>query len=212
MMAEDIEAGRGNLRIRQADATKFTLGVNLAATPGKVVFRNELMELIQYAPTTATVFKRPLLIVPPWINKYLCARSQPGEIVHPLGGRARADRLRRLVGQSRRTARQEGLRRLYARGRFRRARRDRAGDRRTRGRRDRLLRRRHAARHDARLYGGDRRRPHRQRDASCRADRLHRRRRPQGLRRRRRSSRRSKTRWPSAAISTARRWPTPSTC
>jgi polyhydroxyalkanoate synthase len=77
MMAEDIEAGRGQLRIRQADAAKFKLGVNLAATPGKVVFRNELMELIQYAPSTPTVYKRPLLIVPPWINKFYVLDLNP---------------------------------------------------------------------------------------------------------------------------------------
>jgi polyhydroxyalkanoate synthase len=77
MMAEDIAAGHGNLRIRQSDASKFALGVNLAATPGKVVYRDDLIELIQYAPTTETVFKRPLLIVPPWINKFYVLDLNP---------------------------------------------------------------------------------------------------------------------------------------
>jgi polyhydroxyalkanoate synthase len=77
MMAEDIEAGRGRLRIRQADAAKFKLGVNLAATPGKVIYRNELMELIQYTPSTPEVQKRPLLIVPPWINKFYVLDLNP---------------------------------------------------------------------------------------------------------------------------------------
>jgi polyhydroxyalkanoate synthase len=77
MFAEDIAAGKGSLKIRQSDPTKFQLGVNMAMSPGKVVWRNDLMELIQYAPTTEEVYKRPLLIVPPWINKFYVLDLNP---------------------------------------------------------------------------------------------------------------------------------------
>jgi polyhydroxyalkanoate synthase subunit PhaC len=70
MLAEDIQAGEGDLKIRQSSAAMFEVGRNLAVTPGKVVYENELMQLIQYAPATPSVLKRPLLIVPPWINKF----------------------------------------------------------------------------------------------------------------------------------------------
>jgi polyhydroxyalkanoate synthase len=70
MLAEDISAGGGELRIRQTDPSMFEVGRNLAVTPGKVVFQNDLMQLIQYEPATPNVLKRPILIVPPWINKF----------------------------------------------------------------------------------------------------------------------------------------------
>jgi polyhydroxyalkanoate synthase subunit PhaC len=70
MLAEDIAAGGGELRIRQTDLSRFEVGRNLAVSPGKVIFQNDLMQLIQYAPATETVLARPLLIVPPWINKF----------------------------------------------------------------------------------------------------------------------------------------------
>jgi polyhydroxyalkanoate synthase len=77
MLAEDIEAGHGSLKIRQSDASKFAVGKNLAMTPGKVIFQNELMQLIQYTPTTESVLKRPLLIIPPWINKFYILDLNP---------------------------------------------------------------------------------------------------------------------------------------
>src|SRR5262245_2215005 len=70
LLAEDINAGQGSLKIRQSDGKSFEVGRNLALTPGEVIFQNELMQLIQYTPTTEMVLKRPLLIVPPWINKF----------------------------------------------------------------------------------------------------------------------------------------------
>ena len=69
-LLRDIEAGDGNLRIRMTDTTAFELGKNVATTPGKVVFQNDMMQLLHYTPSTAKTFARPLLIVPPWINKY----------------------------------------------------------------------------------------------------------------------------------------------
>ena len=77
LLAEDMEAGGGQLRIRQTDPTPFELGVNVANTPGKVIFRNDLIELIQYTPTTETVLKRPLLVIPPWINKFYIMDLNP---------------------------------------------------------------------------------------------------------------------------------------
>ncbi|MDA8108187.1 MAG: class I poly(R)-hydroxyalkanoic acid synthase [Betaproteobacteria bacterium] len=66
----DIEKGGGQLRISMTDEAAFELGRNVAVTPGKVVYQTDLMQLIQYRPTTREVYKRPLVIIPPWINKY----------------------------------------------------------------------------------------------------------------------------------------------
>jgi polyhydroxyalkanoate synthase subunit PhaC len=72
MLAEDI-----TLRIRQSDPTNLAVGVNMATTPGKVIFQNELMQLIQYEPSTESVLRTPLLIVPPWINKFYILDLKP---------------------------------------------------------------------------------------------------------------------------------------
>jgi polyhydroxyalkanoate synthase subunit PhaC len=72
----DIERGHGQLAIRQS-ADAFEIGKNIATTPGKVIFRNALVELLQYEPTTAEVYERPLLIFPPWINKFYIMDLRP---------------------------------------------------------------------------------------------------------------------------------------
>ncbi len=77
MLAEDIAAGDGELKVRQSDPSKFKIGENMALTPGKVVFQDDVCQLIQYTPVTQNVLKRPLLIVPPWINKFYVLDLNP---------------------------------------------------------------------------------------------------------------------------------------
>ncbi|MDR1267037.1 MAG: alpha/beta fold hydrolase [Holosporales bacterium] len=74
---EDWERGQGLLDMDPSDRSAFSVGKNLAVTPGKVIFQNDVMQLIQYSPTTPNVHKRPLLIVPPWISKYYVLDLQP---------------------------------------------------------------------------------------------------------------------------------------
>lgn len=77
MLAEDIAAGGGDLRIRQTDTSKFKVGENMAVTPGKVIAQSEICEVIQYEAASDTVLKRPLLICPPWINKFYILDLNP---------------------------------------------------------------------------------------------------------------------------------------
>ena len=76
-LLEDLERGRGQLQIKMTDLKAFTPGENIAVTPGKVVFQNELMQLVQYNPSTPTVYQKPFLFVSPWINKFYIMDMRP---------------------------------------------------------------------------------------------------------------------------------------
>jgi polyhydroxyalkanoate synthase subunit PhaC len=76
-LLSDLDQGEGRLAITMVDKNAFQLGENIASTPGKVVYQNDLMQLIQYEPSTSDVRRRPLLIVPPWINKFYVLDLQP---------------------------------------------------------------------------------------------------------------------------------------
>lgn len=96
-LLRDLDEGTGPVPFRMSDPDAFAVGDNLANTPGDVIYQNELMQLIQYRPTTDTVHRRPLLVIPPWINKYYILDLGEKKVFHPLLGRARPYSLRGLL-------------------------------------------------------------------------------------------------------------------
>jgi len=76
-LLDDLERGKGRLAIKMTDMEAFRIGENIAVTPGKIVYQNDLLQLIQYQPTTETVKRRPLMIIPPWINKFYILDLRP---------------------------------------------------------------------------------------------------------------------------------------
>ena len=105
-LLDDIERGNGQLKISMTDPKAFELGVNIATTPGKVVFQNDLMQLIQYDPATPRVAKRPVLVIPPWINKfYILDLRERVVVTWMVEQGSRVD----LVGEPRRTPRRQGI-------------------------------------------------------------------------------------------------------
>ncbi len=143
MLAEDIAAGKGMLKIRQSNPDNLVVGVNMATTPGKVIYQNEMMQLIQYSPTTENGAAHPAPDRAALDQQVLHPRSQAGEILHQVVRRPGHHRVRDLMGQSRQAARQQELGRLHEGRPAHGDGRDREGHRRDEGAHRRLLRRRH---------------------------------------------------------------------
>ena len=123
-LLDDLERGKGRLQISMTDMAAFKIGENVAATPGKVVYQNDLIQLIQYAPTTETVKRRPLLIIPPWINKFYILDLRPrNSFIRWAVGQGHTVFVISWVNPDERLAAKD-LRGLHARRAARRARRD----------------------------------------------------------------------------------------
>ena len=158
---EDLGQSKDLLRISQTDLSAFEIGRNLAVTPGKVVFQNDLIQLIQYAPTTEEVYERPLLVVPPWINKYYILDLVPEKsFVKWAVEQGFTVFLVSWVNPDIKLA-QKTFEDYMREGILGRGRGGDPPDRQPEDQCARLLRRRHAARFDARLHGGEGRQPHR---------------------------------------------------
>ena len=155
----DLERGKGKLSIKMTDMDAFKVGENIGVSPGKVVYQNELMQLIQYTPTTEKVLKRPLLIVPPWINKFYILDLRPKNSLvrwaiaqgHTVFMISWVNPDERLSQKGFEDYMKEGV--LAALDAIEAA----TGER--DGQRHRLLPGRHAAGLDPRLHGGEERRP-----------------------------------------------------
>ncbi len=171
-LLDDIERGNGRLKISMTDTKAFELGVNIATTPGKVVFQNDLMQLIQYEPSTKKVATRPLLVIPPWINKYyIMDLREKNSLIKWTVDQGITVFVISWVNPDEKLAHkdfedylQEGP--LAALDAIEK------GDRRSRGQRARLLPRRDAPRRDARVHGGEEGQADRQRDVHDGAHRL----------------------------------------
>ena len=100
-LEEDLTTPDGRLKIKQTDQTAFEVGKNIATSPGKVIFQNDTLQLIQYAPATEKVYRNPAADRPAVDQQVLHSRSQSEEVLRALGGGAGAHRLRRVVDQSR---------------------------------------------------------------------------------------------------------------
>ena len=107
MLAEDIEAGHGTLRIRQSDPANLVVGVNMATTPGKVIFQNELMQLIQYTPDDRKRAAHAASDRAALDQQVLHPRSQAGKILHQMVCRSGRHGVRDLLGQPGQEPRQQ---------------------------------------------------------------------------------------------------------
>ncbi len=212
MLAEDIEAGGGELRIRQSDPSFFKVGHEHRddARQGDLPQRSDGADPVHADDgegAEASAADRAALD-----QQVLHSRPQPGKELRPLGRLAGADGVLHLMGQPARATCREELRALHARGHFRGAGCDRRQHRREEGHGDRLLRRRHAAGDGSGLHGGETRQAHRERNLLHGAGGFHLFGRPEGLRRRG-ADRRHREGHEEAGLSRmAATWRTPSTC